>query len=125
MASFTYGAEKSTAADRRYHSPRTTPSTHPSLPHHSLRASLPPLSVPASLPPLSMPRSEVFSMIESGIYTARIVGPFIVGELAKRCGFVVAVGVGMATCVVDFVFILLAMEHFLPSKVGGICGVFG
>jgi len=58
-------------------------------------------------------------MIESGIYTARIVGPFIVGELAKRFGFVVAVGVGMAICVVDFVFILLAMEHFLPSKVGG------
>ena len=39
------------------------------------------------------------------------------GELAKRCGFAVAVGVGMAVCVVDFVFILLAMENFLPGKV--------
>ena len=34
--------------------------------------------------------SDVFSVIESGIYCARIIGPLVVGEVTKNYGFMVA-----------------------------------
>ena len=62
-------------------------------------------------------RSDVFSVIESGIYTARIIGPLVVGEVSKAFGFMTAVAVGMGVCLLDVMWILCTMENFTTASV--------
>lgn len=55
-------------------------------------------------------RSEVFSVIESSIYCAKILCPFTIGALSKKFGFELSLGMAMFVCVFNVVWIVFAMK---------------
>ena len=61
-------------------------------------------------------RSQLFNILEACIYSSRIVGPLIVGEVTKWFGFEGSVGVGFFVAFLSFFWILLFVETNPPHS---------
>ena len=67
-------------------------------------------------------RSTVFSVIESAIYLARVFCPWTIGVLSHRHGFGVTLGIGMAVCVANLLWIWFVMRDPGSALVERGCG---
>ena len=66
-------------------------------------------------------RSNVFSVIESAIYLARVFCPWTIGVLSHRHGFGVTLGIGMAVCACNLLWIWFVMRDPGSALVEGAC----
>ena len=60
-------------------------------------------------------RSDVFSVIESSIYCAKIFCPFTIGIVSKKYGFGLSTLMGMSFCFINIIWIVFAMKDHIAD----------